>query len=330
MCLGLLTIKESPRWLASVGRSEQAITSLAYLRKESEQSEAVIHEMAEIEAAIQQEREARQNLGLREAFFGKDNFVRFMIAVVIFLLEVWSGQNAVKSLRCYQSSSYFSFVIFGVEWLGRKISLFISSIGMGVCFYIIGAILKTHPPPAKNANSIVTNQQPSSQAMAAMLFIYVCFSSLWDGARFLGWCLPLEPLYCAEIFPTRTRHYGLAVANFTLAKTVLQIVNNLGYKVFLMFATINIAGMGLFSLLIPETMGRSLEEMDIIFGAIRKEKRDADIANQERVEQDPKYSTPLHQFHGIVVIACHLAFVEKPGALKFKSPGCLEFLDLSH
>ncbi|KAJ7900434.1 general substrate transporter, partial [Mycena leptocephala] len=301
MCLGLLTIKESPRWLASVGRSEQAITSLAYLRKESEQSEAVIHEMAEIKAAIQEEREARQNLGFREAFFGKGNFVRFMIAVVIFLLEVWSGQNAVNyyAPQIFASIGFTArkngllatgvikvvatslFVMFGVEWLGRKVSLFISSVGMGVCFYIIGAIFKTHPPPAKNANSIVTNPPPSSQAMAAMLFIYVCFFSV-------GWG-DIARLYCAEIFPTRTRHYGLAVAsgsqwlfNFTLAKTVLQIVNNLGYKVFLMFATINIVGMGLFSLLIPETMGRSLEEMDIIFGAIRKEKRDADIANQER------------------------------------------------
>jgi hypothetical protein len=72
-----INCQESPRWLASVGRSEQAITSLAYLRKESEQSEAVIHEMAEIKAAIQEEREARQNLGFREAFFGKGNFVRF-------------------------------------------------------------------------------------------------------------------------------------------------------------------------------------------------------------------------------------------------------------
>jgi len=118
--------------------------------------------------------------------------------------------------------------------------------------------------------------------MAAMLYIYVCFYSM-------GWG-PLPWVYCSDIFPTRTRHYGMALAsasqwlwNFTLTKTTPDMVTALGYKIFLMFATINIAGMGTFSLLIPETKGRSLEDMDVIFGAVSKEQRDAGIARQERV-----------------------------------------------
>ena len=59
-------------------------------------SEAVIVEMAEIDAAVLEEREARHGLGLREAFFGKGNFIRFVIAFVIFLLQQWSGQNSVR------------------------------------------------------------------------------------------------------------------------------------------------------------------------------------------------------------------------------------------
>ncbi|KAJ7097192.1 general substrate transporter [Mycena belliarum] len=305
MCLGLLTVKESPRWLASVGRTEQALTNLAYLRREPETSEAVIHEMAEIEAAIQEEREARQGLGVREAFFGKGNFVRFVIAFVIFLLQQWSGQNSVNyySPQIFASIGYTArkngllatgiygvvklvstgiFVAWGVEWLGRKASLFISAMGMGTGFFIIGAILKTHPPPATSANSVVANPPSSSKAMAAMLYIYVCFYSM-------GWG-PLPWVYCSDIFPTRTRHYGLGLAsasqwlwNFTLTKTTPQMVTALGYKIFLMFGTINIAGMGTFALLIPETRGRSLEDMDVIFGAVSKEQREATIAKQEKV-----------------------------------------------
>ena len=82
----------------------------------------------------------------------------------------------------------------------------------------------------------------------------------------------------------------------------------MGYKMFLFFATINIAGMAVFSLygcfdwsykllltllatflipsnsyrLIPETKGRSLEEMDIIFGSISAEQRRADIDKRHR------------------------------------------------
>ena len=67
-----------------------------------------------------------------------------------------------------------------------------------------------------------------------------------------------------------------------LSKVTPTLVTDLGYKIFLMFATINIGGMAVFALLIPETKGRSLEEMDIIFGAVSADKRQADIARQEQ------------------------------------------------
>ncbi|KAG6889244.1 hypothetical protein C0995_002456, partial [Termitomyces sp. Mi166 len=166
------------------------------------------------------------------------------------------------------------FIFFGVETLGRKLPLFISSMGMGTLFYIIGAILKTHPPPPVVTGQLPPAPPPPSRAMAGLLYIYVCFYSI-------GWG-PLPWVYVSDIFPTRTRHYGLAVANFTVSKVTPQMVTNLGYKIFLMFATVNIGAMGLFSLLIPETKGRSLEEMDIIFGAISADQRQADIEKQTR------------------------------------------------
>jgi hypothetical protein len=50
--------------------------------------------MAEIEAAINEEREARQGLGLREAFFGKGNFVRCVIR--LFVVRTISLFRAVR------------------------------------------------------------------------------------------------------------------------------------------------------------------------------------------------------------------------------------------
>ncbi|KAF5383220.1 hypothetical protein D9615_004781 [Tricholomella constricta] len=301
MAIGLLTIKESPRWLASVGRNEQAIKNLAYLRKEPIDSESILSEMVEIEAAIEEERQARRGLGIKEAFFGKGNFIRFVIAFVIFLLQQWAGQNSDKAgltsigYSSQESSLLASgiygvvkvvataiFISFGVETLGRKLSLFISAMGMGTLFYIIGAILKTHPPPPV-IDGVAPDPPPASRAMAGLLYIYVCFYSM-------GWG-PLPWVYVSDIFPTRTRHYGLALAsssqwlwNFVVSKVTPDMISDLGYKIFIMFATVNIGAMGLFSLLVPETKGRSLEEMDVIFGSISAEQRQAHIDERTRAD----------------------------------------------
>jgi hypothetical protein len=82
--------------LASVDRHEEAIANLAYLRNATISSEAVVNEMAEIDAQISEERNARKGLGLKEALFGKGNFIRFVIAFTIFFLQQWGGQNTVK------------------------------------------------------------------------------------------------------------------------------------------------------------------------------------------------------------------------------------------
>lgn len=71
-------------------------------------------------------------------------------------------------------------------------------------------------------------------------------------------------------------------ADFVVSKETPTIITNLGYKVFFMFGTINILGMGTFSLLIPETKGRSLEEMDVIFGSVSAQQRAADVQRVER------------------------------------------------
>lgn len=73
------------------------------------------------------------------------------------------------------------FILFGVETLGRRWPLFISAMGMGILFFIIGAILKTHPPPTIIPNTPIPAPPPASKAMAAMLYIYVTFYSIGWG-----------------------------------------------------------------------------------------------------------------------------------------------------
>ena len=71
-----------------------------------------------------------------------------------------------------------------------------------------------------------------------------------------------------------------------LSKVTPTLVTDLGYKIFLMFATINIGGMAVFSYFLPETKNKSLEEMDILFGSITAEARQRDIVKAEHVIDD--------------------------------------------
>lgn len=74
------------------------------------------------------------------------------------------------------------FIAFGVETIGRRYSLFISALGMGILFFIVGAIFKTHPPPATSASNPSPTPSHASQAMAAMLYLEGCFYVIgWGG-----------------------------------------------------------------------------------------------------------------------------------------------------
>jgi hypothetical protein len=105
---------------------------LAYLRRDYESSADVLSELAEIEAAVEEERIARENLRWKEAFFGKGNFVRFVIAFVIFLLQQWSGQNSVgyvisgvpSFVSDAQSVSYYAPQIFASVSFSRWVFLY--------------------------------------------------------------------------------------------------------------------------------------------------------------------------------------------------------------
>lgn len=74
----------------------------------------------------------------------------------------------------------------------------------------------------------------------------------------------------SEIFPTRIREGGIAVGtatqwlwNFAFSQITPHAIENLGWKTFLMFSIFNFALVVYSFLVIKETKGRSLEEMEI-------------------------------------------------------------------
>jgi hypothetical protein len=179
------------------GRSEEALNSLAYIRNDSETSEEVVKEFAEITAAIQEENVATEGITWKECLKPTNRY-RFFLAFVLMFWQQFSGTNSIGyyAPQIFASvglsktnSSLFAtgiygtvkvvataiFLIIGIDRWGRKKSLIGGAAWMASMMFIIGAVLATHPPNAK-----ATSVSSASIAMVTMIYLYVIgYSASW-------------------------------------------------------------------------------------------------------------------------------------------------------
>ncbi|RAL14472.1 sugar porter family MFS transporter [Aspergillus homomorphus CBS 101889] len=289
MLMGLFFLKESPRWLSSKGRYEEALSSLAYIRNESPDSDAVQQEMAEIRAAVEEEASATEGLTYKE-FLQASNLKRFAFAFCLMFWQQWSGTNSIGyySSQIFQtiglsatSASLFAtgiygtvkvvataiFLYVGIDRWGRKPSLIGGAFWMASMMFILGAVLAAYPPDTSSSGV-----SSASIAMVVMIYLYV-----------IGYSFSLGPtcwVVVSEIFPTRLRAYGVGLAatsqwlwSFVVTEVTPKAVHSLGWRTFLMFGIFCVAA-GIFVIFFAkETKGRSLEDMDVLFGAVDEGER---------------------------------------------------------
>lgn len=79
-------------------------------------------------------------------------------------------------------------------------------------------------------------------------------------------------MYASEIMPLRTRNKGVALgvsshwlSNFVVVYVTPQAIDNLGYKLYIIWAALNASFVPITWLWYPETARRSLEDMDEVF-----------------------------------------------------------------
>src|ERR1700753_468634 len=73
--------------------------------------------------------------------------------------------------------------------------------------------------------------------------------------------------------------------NFVITKITPEAVNHIGWRTFLMFGIFCIANGTFVFFFIKETKGRTLEDMDVLFGTIDAQRRQEDV---ERVLANEK------------------------------------------
>ncbi|WP_291533958.1 sugar porter family MFS transporter [Bacteroides sp.] len=256
-----LFIPESPRWLVSKGKKKSAYTVLNSIGGK----DYAVQELANYEASSMAHSEGRG--ALQQLFSPKMRLV-LMIGIVIAMFQQWSGTNVIFNYaqEIFQAAGYgisdvlmnivvtgianllFTFVaIYTVDKLGRKTLMTIGSIGLTGIYTLLGLCYW----------------------FEFKGFIMIVFVVLAIGfyAMSLG---PVTWVLLSEIFPNKVRGVAMAVctaalwiASFLLTYTFPFLNAGLGTGgTFGLYAVICLAGFLFIWKYIPETKGKSLEQLE--------------------------------------------------------------------
>jgi MFS family permease len=148
-----------------------------------------------------------------------------------------------------------------IDRLGRRKSLQISFAIQGVSLFLVAALIKTSQD---TVNSDPTKSRSLGTAGSAFTFTFVFFFCMFN-------IVPCW-IYGTEIWPQEVRAKGYsftilgwAIGCGTTTFVIPIMLANIGWWSFIFFGCMNIVVMPIIHFFFPETAGRSLEEVDLLF-----------------------------------------------------------------
>ncbi|PVH14344.1 uncharacterized protein CXQ87_002473 [Candidozyma duobushaemuli] len=284
-----ILLPESPRFLVSRGRVDQAQKNLAYLRGLSPEHPYSIYELETICTSIEENFAVtgRGFFAPLKAMFTKKHLVyRLVLSTALFMMQNGFGINAVtyysptifKSIGVNgNNATLLSTGIFGVlkavaslfwifflvDKLGRRACLIWICLPCTICMWYIGAYVKIENPAAR-LDAGETGSTAGGRAAQGLLYIWTVFYGLtWNGTP---WVI------CSEIFPQSVRTVAQAVnasSNwfwaFIFGHFTGQALDNIGYGYYFLFGACSIVFPVVVYFIYPETKGVPLEAMDYLF-----------------------------------------------------------------
>jgi len=276
-----LRIPESPRYLISLGKHDEAKTILASVLGPDEDPDERI---AEIERTIEEDKKHEEQASLKGPRFGLlpvvwvgillSVFQQFVGINVIFYYSntLWqavgfdeSDSFTISTITSVTNVAVTFIAIALIDKIGRRPLLLIGSAGMAVCLGVMAlAFTQSYEIPDPDKAGEMLTQLPGAWggiALVAANAFVIFFGATWG---------PLVWVLLGEMFPNRIRAAALGVAaaaqwiaNFAITISFPPMLGAFGATgPYLMYAIF--AALSFFFVLgkVPETKGVQLEDME--------------------------------------------------------------------
>lgn len=255
-------VPESPRWLASKQQFDKATAIFTRIVDKAYATE-LMDEVRE-KASVKVE-------NVRLSYLFKEKVFRItLIGIVIAVLQQWCGINVVFNYaqEIFSAAGYsvsdmlfnivvtgvvnvaFTFVgMYTVDKLGRRLLMMAGAIGLSVIYLVLGA-------------GYYFRFEGIMMLILVVLAIAIYAMTL----------APVTWIVISEIFPTKIRAKGMAISTFALWSACFILTysfpllnSSLGaYGTFWLYGFICLAGFLFMKMNLPETKGKSLEEIESV------------------------------------------------------------------
>ncbi|GKZ29562.1 hypothetical protein AbraIFM66950_005400 [Aspergillus brasiliensis] len=320
----VLFMPQSPRHLMNQGREEECLQTLARLRDAPTDDILVRIEFLEIKSLKMFEEEtAKKKYPQYQDGSFKSNFMigfydylslvtnpslfkRTTVACLIMVFQQWNGINAINyyapqvfeglelggnttSLLATGVAGIFEFVftipaVLWVDNIGRKKILLAGAIGMAICHFICAGLIGSY-------EGTFGEHKSAGWATVAFVWIFIInFAYSWG---------PCAWIVVSEVFPLSMRAKGVSIGgssnwlnNFGVGLATSPFIAASTYGTFIFFGCITLVGVFYVWFFVPETKGRTLEEMDELFGSEGMAAEDE--ALRQQIDRDIGLTALLH------------------------------------